>query len=243
MGSAGKSTRYSTRKTLNIEPIEVYSDPETDLYGYATYDFEYTDRNTLQQKEAAAALVPLLQKKNLRRDRENPDILIFLEFYSDRRDQYVPPTEQLVTRYRYGWSYGDGWRTRQYIESETAGNYTRTEYLSRLTITMFDAEKARLGSKTPPVIWSAGYDVLYEKRAVLKDFMRNIGGAMLACFPVKNVDRTEHCTYWHTGIVFDRAVAGRVAAVFPGSPAEQAGIPGPENSSQATNRRPPDSTA
>lgn len=41
---------------------------------------------------------------------------------------------------------------------------------------------------------------------------------------VKNVDRTEHCTYWHTGIVFDRAVAGRVAAVFPGSPAEQAGI-------------------
>ena len=54
--------------------------------------------------------------------------------------------------------------------------------------------------------------------------MRNIGGAMLACFPVKNVDRTEHCTYWHTGIVFDRAVAGRVAAVFPGSPAEQAGI-------------------
>ena len=91
MGSAGKSTRYSTRKTLNIEPIEVYSDPETDLYGYATYDFEYTDRNTLQQKEAAAALVPLLQKKNLRRDRENPDILIFLEFYSDRRDQYVPP--------------------------------------------------------------------------------------------------------------------------------------------------------
>ena len=224
LGSAGKSTRYSTRKTLNIEPIEVYSDPETDLYGYATYDFEYTDRNTLQQKEAAAALVPLLQKKNLRRDRENPDILIFLEFYSDRRDQYVPPTEQLVTRYRYGWSYGDGWRTRQYIESETAGNYTRTEYLSRLTITMFDAEKARLGSKTPPVIWSAGYDVLYEKRAVLKDFMRNIGGAMLACFPVKNVDRTEHCTYWHTGIVFDRAVAGRVAAVFPGSPAEQAGI-------------------
>lgn len=76
LGSAGKSTRYSTRKTLNIEPIEVYSDPETDLYGYATYDFEYTDRNTLQQKEAAAALVPLLQKKNLRRDRENPDILI-----------------------------------------------------------------------------------------------------------------------------------------------------------------------
>ena len=27
LGSAGKSTRYSTRKTLNIEPIEVYSDP------------------------------------------------------------------------------------------------------------------------------------------------------------------------------------------------------------------------
>lgn len=130
----------------------------------------------------------------------------------------------------------------QYIESETAGNYTRTEYLSRLTITMFDAEKARLGSKTPPVIWSAGYDVLYEKRAVLKDFMRNIGGAMLACFPVKNVDRTEHCTYWHTGIVFDRAVAGRVAAVFPGRPASGPAS-GPENSSQATNRRPPDSTA
>lgn len=38
----------------------------------------------------------------------------------------------------------------QYIESETAGNYTRTEYLSRLTITMFDAEKARLGAKPRP---------------------------------------------------------------------------------------------
>ena len=63
IGQCGKSTWLLHCKTLNIEPIEVYSDPETDLYGYATYDFEYTDRNTLQQKEAAAALVPLLQKK------------------------------------------------------------------------------------------------------------------------------------------------------------------------------------
>lgn len=216
--------RYAAFKVLDIDPIEVFADPEADLYSYATYDFEYTDRNTLQQKEAAAILEPLLAQKNLQRDRENPDLLVFIEYFSDRREQYVPPTQQIVTRYKYSWAYDDGWQTRRYIESETEGDYTRINYLSRLSITLLDAAKAREGSKVLPLIWSAGYEILYPRKAALTEFVRDIGTAMLACYPVKTVKRVRSHTYWSAGLLLDRNVPERVAAVIPGSPAEKAGI-------------------
>lgn len=57
---------------------QVYSDPEVSLYDYATFDFEFTENNIIQQKEIAGIIEKKLIGKNLKRDKENPDILILL---------------------------------------------------------------------------------------------------------------------------------------------------------------------
>lgn len=96
---------------------QIYSDPDVSLYDYSTFDFEFTENNVIQQKEISGIIEKELNKKNLKRDRETPDILIYINYYSDKRENYTPPTQEIVTRYKYGYEIGSGWGTRQYVES------------------------------------------------------------------------------------------------------------------------------
>lgn len=218
----GQYDLYSTQKTLRIEPIQVYADPEVSLYSYASYDFEFSGNNTLQQKEIASYLEPYLSDRGLARDKENPEMIILIDFYSNRYDQYVPPTQRVITRYKYGYEYGLGWGTRRYTESETEGDYTKTEFLTSISITMLDSRRMGTGSKENPSIWSAVYDVRYSKKAELKDFAQTVGVAMLSSFPIK-IKVLEQNRYWGIGVIFG-SKNGVIAAVLPGSPAQAAGL-------------------
>ncbi|MDR3350385.1 MAG: DUF4136 domain-containing protein [Prevotellaceae bacterium] len=220
----GTTAVYVTRKARNIEPVEILSDPEADLYSYASFDFEFTENNTLQQKEIAVILETMLTEKGLVRDRNNPDLLVFIEYYSDKREQYVPPGQQLKTRYGIGFNWLSGnFETRQYIGSTETGDYTRVDYLSKLSIAMADAKKMQSGNNDFTV-WQANYEVVYHEKANHKEFGEDIGGAMLAGFPVKSVGWVKYCHYWFTGMLFDADIPGKVAGVIPGSPADKAGI-------------------
>jgi hypothetical protein len=215
---------YVTQKTLNIEPIEIMSDPEADLYGYATFDFEFAGNNILQQKEIAVALETILTKKGLARDRDNPDLLIFIEFYSDKREQYVPPSQQLKTRYGIGFNWFSGkFETRPRIESHETGDYTRVDYLSKLSIAMADAHKMQAGDNDFTV-WQANYEAVFNEKAKHKEFGEKIGSAMLSGFPYKYVAIVRYCHYWFTGILYDSEIPGKVVGVIPDSPADRAGI-------------------
>jgi hypothetical protein len=222
---AGETTVYVTVRTLDFEPIEIVSDPDVDLYAYATFDFEFTGEQTLQQKEIALVLEKILVKKGLKRDRENPDMLIFLEYYSDRRDQYVPPTQEFNTRYETNYNFlTKKWEVQKHLESSESGNYTKTDYFSKLVISMEDAQKMREGGEGSFSIWRANYEVFYSEKANLKEFAENIGGAMLAGFPVKEIECVRYYPHLFTGILYDGSAPGRVCGVIPGSPADKAGI-------------------
>jgi hypothetical protein len=215
---------YVTQETLNIEPIDILSDPETDLYDYATFDFEFTENNTLQQKEIAVTLEAILTEKGLTRDRNNPELLVFIEFYSDRREQYVPPSQQIKTRYGIGFNWLSGkLETRPRIESHETGDYTRVDYLSKFSLAMADAKKMRAGGNDFTV-WQAYYEAETREKTNRKEFCEKIGSAMLAGFPYKSVARVRHCQYWFTGMVYDSEVPGKVVGVIPDSPADKAGI-------------------
>jgi hypothetical protein len=207
--------------------MEIMSDPYADLYGYATFDFEFTDNNALQQKEIAHELEPLLIELNgLKRDRENPDMLIFIEFYSDRRDQYVPPSQQVSTRYSTDYNFiTKKYETKQYVESRERGNYTITDYFTKLSISMADARKMRAGGKGPFTIWQADYEAFYKQKQDHIEFGGNAGACMLGGgFPFKSVKYVKFFEYWITGILYDCNIPGRVAGVIPNSPADKAGI-------------------
>jgi hypothetical protein len=220
----GQTDFYVTEKTLGIEPINIMYDPDVDFFQYGSFDFEFTGQNIMQQKEIAPELESWLIKRGLLRDRENPDMLVFIEFYSDRREQYVPPTQELSTR--YGTSY-NVWtkrhESRQYVESYQKGNYTKVEYLSKLSVSMVDAKKLSKGETEKAKIWQADYEVLYEKKADHKEFAFFIGTEMVLAFPFKTKKMTTF-SYYYTGIIYDREIAGQVNGVIPNSPAEKAGI-------------------
>lgn len=215
---------YATQKTLDIEPINVMSDPDTDFFQYKSFDFEFAGQNIMQQKEIAPIIEDFLTYTGLMRNKENPDILIFIDFYSDRREQYVPPTQELTTR--YGTTYNlltKRYENQQYIESRQRGNYIDVNYLSKLSISMADARKLSKGEMEKARIWQADYEVLFGKKADHKEFAKLIGFEMLVAFPFKTQKITLY-TYYYTGIVYDAEIAGRVSGVVPDSPAEKAGI-------------------
>lgn len=123
--------------------------------------------------------------KNLKRDKENPDILIFINYFSDKRENYTPPTQEIVTRYKYGYEIGSGWGTRQYVESQTRGGYTDIFYLIKFTITMLDAEKVRNGSKVTPVIWNADFELPdFNTIPPLNWFCNAVSEFMFCQFPI-----------------------------------------------------------
>jgi len=145
----------------NNSDHQVLSDKEVDFWNYKTFDFEYNNQQQpLVEKDLASIIEKELESKGLRRDKDNPDILVFIDFYNDKKEQYVPPTEQLHTRYQTVYNpWTKRMETRQHIESSTTGNYTKSDYLTMLDIVFMDAEKAKDGNnKVPPVIWNAKFE-------------------------------------------------------------------------------------
>lgn len=207
---------------------QVYSDPEVSLYDYATFDFEFTENNIIQQKEIAGIIEKKLIGKNLKRDKENPDILIFINYFSDKRENYTPPTQEIVTRYKYGYEIGSGWGTRQYVESQTRGGYTDIFYLIKFTITMLDAEKVRNGSKVTPVIWNADFELPdFNTIPPLNWFCNAVSEFMFCQFPIvhqynQTIKKRKYLQA--IGVLFERKKPKRFYHVLKGSPAEKAGI-------------------
>ena len=220
----GTGTAFFGTLKIDDNPINIMSDPDIDFFQYTSFDFEFTGQNIMQQKEIAPSLEEYLTARGLKRDKENPDILVFIDFFSDRREQYVPPTQELSTRYGSAYNvWTKKMEVRQYVESSQSGNYTKIDYLSKLSISMADAKKMSKGEMDKAKIWEADYEVIYRQKADHKQFASHIGWLMLGAFPFKIQDlKTQD--YWYTGIIYDGAAAGKVTGVVPDSPADKAGI-------------------
>lgn len=221
-GSTGVFT--VTQQAMGIEPIQIVSDPEVDLLSYTTFDFEFTDRNALRQKEVAQQIDTYLTNWGMARDKENPDVLIFIECYSDKREQYIPPTQSISTRYNTSYNYiTKRWESQQHISSQERGNYNRIEYLTKLSISMADARRMQEDGKDSPMIWQADYETIFKDKAQKGDF-ETLTTVMLSGFPFKDINEICVGRYWYTGIIFDPITPGTIAGVIPDSPAEKAGI-------------------
>lgn len=222
--------------------IKAYKDPDKDLSSYKTFTFDYTDKkNPLLEKELFKMVETALTEgiyskgRGLRRSEDNPDILITMNFYTGRKEEYTPPETVVTTRVGGGWTSGfigqswyGGYEPVPITESYTKPGYTKVSYYRNIRLNFLDYSELTSGKKlkTPPLIWigeveSEGYSS--DIRAVAPVLLTMLLGE----FPVKTgekIQKVHHTTYGSIGIKVDADDSRLIREVLPGSPAEKAGL-------------------
>jgi hypothetical protein len=244
--SRDKDADFWDQNGRNYAKADVYIDPEADLMNFCTFDFEYTDEeNPAFEKEIASRVQRYLEWKGLKRDKDNPDMLIFINFYAGTKENYVAPQTNLGTRYRTEYNvWTRRYESRQYVESHTSGGYTVTRYLYLLQLSFLDAKAAQTQSKIAPVIWRADFENEYRQEQNSLNFAENACWELIDYgYPykksgrfyrtyimtdfgdvIRDISRTINNTYWFTGLSFNSNNLQEITFVTEGSPAGKAGI-------------------
>jgi len=134
--------------------LKVYSDPDVDLSSYRTYSIDYTNldnrllENQLFQVVGAYFWVrekDFPQSHLLVKSDENPDVLITMDFYTRKREEYIPPKTVVTTRVENVWSsnlFGwGGYAPVPITESQTTQGYTNVSYYRNIRLNFLDFKK------------------------------------------------------------------------------------------------------
>ena len=223
--------------------IKVYSDPDVDLSSYRTYSIDYTNiENRLLEKELFQVVGAYFwmmgkdfpQSHLLVRSDENPDVLITMDFYTGKREEYVPPKTVVTTRVENVWSssmFGwGGYSPVPITESHTTQGYTNVSYYRNIRLNFLDFNKlsGEEALEVPPLIWvgeveseGSSSDIRDIARVVLvellKEFPEKSGGTMTG-------RRMFETTYGYIGISVDSKDRRIIVGVDSDSPAERAGL-------------------
>lgn len=232
--------------------LKVYSDPEKDLFIYKTYAFDYTNKeNPLLEKELFKMLEPIFTNKGLKKAKENPDILITMNFYTGKKEKYTPPQTITTTQIKQVWESGMiGWTsTGRYVavpitQSETIPGSTEISYYRNIRLNFFDYPTLTSGKKLeiPPFVWVGEVDSegsFSDIRAVAPVMLEEL----IENFPSKSgagIEMKRSCTvykYGTTGIKGKGYTKGGgtfvvrpicwffiITGIEPGSQAETAGL-------------------
>ena len=165
---------------------------------------------------------------------ENPDVLITMDFYTWKMEEYVPPKTVVTTRVENVWSssmFGwGGYSPVPITESHTTQGYTNVSYYRNIRLNFLDFEKlsGEEELEVPPLIWvgeieSEGYS------SDIRDIARVVLVQLLLEFPEKSGRtmtgrRQFETTYGYIGISVDSQDRRIIVGVDPDSPAERAGL-------------------
>ncbi len=219
--------------------LKVYSDPDIDLSSYKTYSIDYTNKeNRLLEKElfkmVETAIAEAGHAPKLVRSDENPDILITMDFYTGKKEEYVPPKTVFTTRVENVWSsslFGWGHNTPVPItESHTTEGFTKVSYYRNIRLNFMDFKQLNSGEKleVPPLVWIGEVDSegsSSDIRVVAPILLKQL----LSEFPEKSgrilTGRIQRVTtYGYVGISVDSEDRRIIRRIDPGSPAERAGF-------------------
>lgn len=247
---------YNGNQFTSVDPKKTMRDPEARFDEYNSFDFEYTNQeNPILEKKLAAVLETYLTRKGLKRDKENPDLLVFINMYSGNEKQYIAPTQKISTRYQFGYDIWSGWGNRQYVESQQTAGYTQVTYYATLKVAMLDAQKAKQQVKTPPLVWQSEFNMIQNNEIDLMNIADNVYSSMVSQYPLTDFysttvekDRPSNSpsleatnNYFYTGLCYDITQPNKVVYVFQQSPAENAGVRAGDIIVSVNNRKMPTS--
>ena len=232
-------TGKKNRTTANFMNIKIYSDPDVELSSYKTYSIDYTNKeNRLLEKELFKMVERVMTRRNnvskLVRSDENPDILITMDFYTGKKEQYVPPKTVLTTRVKSVWSIGlFGWgriTPVPVIRSHTTDGYTKVRYYRNIRLNFLDFKQLNDGEdlEVPPLIWIGEVDS-EGSSSDIRVVAPILLDQLLSEYPEKsgrpmNQRRVNNTSYGSIGIAVDPKDNRIVKFIEPGSPAADAGL-------------------
>ena len=143
--------------------IKTYGDTEEPLADYKTFDFDYTNKtNPLLEKELFGQLEKVMQARGLSRVKKNPQIVVSMDFFIGKKEQYTPPQTVTSTELKSVWNFGEfggewgGFSSM--VPVTTSGvipGYTTTTFYSNIRLNFLNHAKLAGGAKLkiPPFIW------------------------------------------------------------------------------------------
>ena len=221
--------------------IEINVDEDTDFSQYKTIDVLVVGDNPLKEKDIALKVLNCLIESNpfpLKRDTENPDLLIKVAFNEETTVQstYVPPTTTYVDRGSYATVQKR--KNGLYIstfkrpyEKKTTKGFTHRDVSADhfLEICILDAKRLiDSTTTTPPIVWQLTYNHIFPYEADLNYFLNTYVLDYLTVFP--NIVMSHKPWWYYSGICWEENTKKSIIAdIMIGSPAEKLGLkPGDE---------------
>ena len=223
--------------------LKVFYDPEISpeqlKNNYKKFDFDYTSKeNPLLEKELFKMLEQELVAKGMVRDKENPDILITMNYYIGKREKYIPPQTITSSRVDYVWTMGMiGWTptgqtqpvTR--TETKTIPGKTEVSYYRNIRLNFLDYKVLRSGEEPqlPPLLWigeveseGSTNDLRGVAPVLFRELLREYPGK--SEFPKDRRIYIKCVTYGDIGVRILKNDWRIIKKVVSGSPAEKAGL-------------------
>ncbi|MFH1223875.1 MAG: DUF4136 domain-containing protein [Pseudomonadota bacterium] len=221
-------------KAINVK---IYKDVDETLAAYKTFDFDYTNKaNPLLEKELFHQLEQILQENGMRRAKEDPQILISMDFFIGKKEQYTPPTTITSTQLQTVWNTGMiGWDMMGYssqvpvTSSTTTPGYTTISYYTNIRLNFLNRAKLMENKKikTPPLLWIGEADN-EGTNSDIRDVAPSMFGELAGEFPDQvNKAPTRYVRYFRyggLGLGFDPEDWRVVSYVEPSSIADKQGI-------------------
>lgn len=221
--------------------IEVYADEDIDFSQYKTIDVLVVGDNPLKEKDIALKALDRLIESNpfpLKRDTENPDLLLKVAFNEETTVQstYVPPTTTCVDRGSYATVQKR--KNGLYIstfkrpyERKTTKGYTHRDVTADhfLEICILDAKRLiDSTTTTPPIVWQLTYNHTFPYEVVYNHYLSNYVLDCMTIFP--ETIKAFKPWYYYSGICWEKNTNKSIIAdIMIGSPAEKLGLqPGDE---------------
>ena len=217
------------RSDMLFSRYDTYRDNNVDFYKYKTYDLEFSEGGSpdMYKKQFADELIQKLSSYGLVRDTENPQMLLVVELFSGRKEQYTPPSTSISTSYKYGYDIFKGWGAYQYITSEQTAGHNDVSNMFKITVSVMDVAQMKQKATIPPVLWSINCSREYGIGKTIMDFAQFefFSQAFLSFKPLNVFICPMACNWtYYLGIYFDGNNPSVVAAVDPNGPAAKAGF-------------------
>jgi len=217
--------------------LRTYTDIDRDITKYKTFAFDYTSKdNRLLEKELFRTMENILVKRGLVRSDDNPDLMITMNFFVGKREQYIPPQTIVTTHTEFVWTTGMiGFTpTGQYTavpvtSSSTIPGETKVTYYRNIRVNFLDMDDLKKAQQNddPPLVKLAEVESegdAYDIRTVAPEML----GELVWDFPEKSSHEAERIitrtTHSGIGIGVDINDWTIIRYVFPDSPAAQCGL-------------------
>lgn len=216
--------------------INMFSDYDVDFFKYNTFDFVLEGKDKLSDKSIVNKLEEVLVAKGLKRNAENPDLIIKMQKSLEQQTNsvYVPETKQVVAtgataQTRYNLFTGKPYvATTVHNKVVTSGGYTHTGVNAtfKLQLSVYDGNSLRAGTaEEDAMVWQLDYNKFASEAIDIMDVVSNEVWFYFYNYPFNN--NVYSYNFQTLGVAFrneDEAVGGYFYKVFDGSPLAEAGF-------------------